>query len=336
MPMKRMLRRVAAFAAALTVSLPLLAADAPEVLATVNGRPIEAAQFQETFTRAVRDKFYHGTVPTDELRKHSHVVLRQMIDDILLAEEAKKRKIRPDSALVEQTLGQYERQYQNSAQWKQNRDKLLPGLREAIEQRSLRTRLEESVRKVRQPGEAEVEAFYKGNLGLFTEPERVRISAIMLKVDPSSPSAVWTAALDEGQRIRKQLDKGGKFAELARLHSGHESASRGGDMGYIHKGMLAEDATAAIDRLKVGETTEAFRSLEGVLIIRLDERVPPAVRKFADVRERATELLVRERREKAWDDFREALYQGAEVSLDGKRYPDFADFALPAGKKPQR
>jgi parvulin-like peptidyl-prolyl isomerase len=321
---------------ALGVVLPARSADSGEILVTVNGRAIAADEFQETFTRAVKEKFYHGSVPVEELRKHSHVVLRQMIDDMLMDEEAKRRKLKADSEFVQQTIAQYERQYQNSPQWQQNRDKLLPGLQAAIERKSIRTRLEEAVKQVGQPSAADTEAYFRANRELFTEPERVRISAILLRVDPSSPQAVWVAALEEGVRIRAQLAKGASFSELARLHSADDSASRGGDMGYIHKGMLSEDATVAIDKLKIGEMTEAFRSLEGVLIIRLDERVPASVRKFTDVRQRAAELLARQRREKAWEDFRDSLYQSASVSLDKAKYPDFAEFALPAGKTVKR
>lgn len=322
--------------AALAGALPAYSAEPAKVLVTVNGRAISADEFQDTFSREVRDKFYHGTVPVDELRKQSHVVLRRMIDDILMEEEAARRKLKPDTDLVEQTLAQYEKQYQNSQQWQQNREKLLPGLRAAIERKSVRSRLEESVKQVAPPAAADVEAFYRNNLSLFTEPERVRISSIVLRVDPSSPPQVWSAALEEGVRIRAQLAKGASFADLAKLHSADESASRGGDMGYIHKGMLSEEATSAIDKLKVGQATEAFRSLEGVLIIRLDERVPANVRKLADVRQRASELLVRQRRDKAWEEFRETLYQSSSVSLDKSQYPDFAEFSLPAGKTAKR
>src|SRR6185503_17229974 len=104
---------------------------------------------------------------------------------------------------------------------------------------------------------------------------------ILLKVDPSSPQAKWDGARNEGAAIAKRLKGGADFKQLAKLHSAEGSAEGGGDMGYVHRGMLPESAQEAIDKLKPGEITEPVALLEGMAIFRLEQRKPPKLNALA-------------------------------------------------------
>jgi parvulin-like peptidyl-prolyl isomerase len=318
---------------ALSSGVPAAKAQTPPPVASVNGQAIDLDSYSQTLTLRARDRFYHGRPPEAELAALRIEVLRDMIDRILFAEEIARRKLKPDAAAVDAELERYERQYGNSPQWQHGRERLLPGLRGELERRNLEARLREVVTEVPAPTGREVEAFYRQRSELFTEPARVRASVILLAVDPSSPAAVWQAVMEEGQRIRAEIDKGTPFAELARRHSMHESAERGGDLGYLHGGMLSGDADELIEKMAVGEVSPAFRVLEGVMIIRIDNRVPAKLRDFADVRARAKELLLRDRQEAAWEALRERLYRQAKVTVDVERYPELKGFPLPGERK---
>lgn len=306
---------------------------APAV-ATVNGEAVSLADFQAAFARNVRQKFYHGGAPEGATKSEMQATLRAMLEELLLAQEIERRKLTPDTEKVAGEIAAYERQYGSSPQWQQSKDSLLPGLRAELERRNLVAQLEATVRALPQPSDKEVRAFYREKSELFTEPERVRVSSILLPVDPSSPTTMWQAAYEEAKRLRFQIVEGGQdFAGLARKHSSHPSAERGGDMGYVHRGMLGEDATSAIDKLNVGEVSEPLRTLEGILIVRLSERQPAALRAYSEVKERAAELLLRNRRDDAWKRFRERLYESAAVTVRSDLVPELADFPLPKAKK---
>ena len=179
-------------------------------------------------------------------------------------------------------------------------------------------RLESTVKQIPEPDDAEVMQYYKTHQDKFTTPERIRVSIILLKVEPWSPDTAWQAAHDEAVRLVKQLHsgKGHDFAELARLHSGDESAAKGGDLGYIHKGMLTDEAQHVLDKMKVGDISEPVQLLKGIAIFRLDERVKPVLNTFANSETRAHGLLMREKKELAWEKFLKGLHAGTQIRVN--------------------
>ena len=124
----------------------------------------------------------------------------------------------------------------------------------------------------------------------------------------------------EGAAIAKRLRGGADFSELARLHSGDGSAQKGGDMGYLHRGMLPDAAQVAVDKLKPRQISDAVALLEGVAVFRLDERKPAKLNPLPAVRERAEDLLERDLGDQSWKDFVAKLRRSAQVKIDESRY----------------
>lgn len=287
-------------------------ADA-DVFARVNGKPISKREFHSAYSNHLRQQFYHKEVAEERLLAARQEVADRLIERILLVEEAERRGLAADQAKLDEIVAGYERRYAGSPMWQQNRETMLPGLRSHLAEQNRLEQLERSVRNVAEPTDQEAMAFYAGKPDLFTEPAKLRLHTILLKVDPSSPKAVWDAAREEAARIVARLQGGADFGETARMHSNDRSAGDGGDMGYLHLGMLPEPLQARIDQLQPGVVGDPIDVLEGVGIFRLDERVPARKREFADVAGRARELLKREKAEQAWKDFLAGLRQTASI-----------------------
>jgi parvulin-like peptidyl-prolyl isomerase len=141
-----------------------------------------------------------------------------------------------------------------------------------------------------------------------------------LKVDPSSPQAVWNSALAEARAIHKKLLAGADFADLARLHSSDRSATRGGEMDYTHRGMLPEAVHGVVDALQPRQFGEPVQLLEGVAILRLDDRRAAAQRSFDQVKARAADLWQRDEAEARWKKLIASLRQGATIRIDESQY----------------
>lgn len=285
------------------------------VYATVNGKPILIRDYANVFNATLRQKFYHGKVPEGQMGEVRELVTKQMVQRILLIDEAKKRGILPDTGKVAEQLAGYEAQYKSSPVWQQNRERLLPGLQTQLSEQSLLERLEQAVRKVPEPSADEVRDFYASHQALFTEPEKLHLSAILLAVDPSAPKTAWDQARREADAIYARLLGGADFAETARLHSNGKEAEKGGDLGYVHRGMLPEALEQKIDAFTVGLVAEPLTILEGIAIFRLDERKTPKLRDFADVAERARDLARREREDAVWAALSTSLRSAAEVKI---------------------
>ncbi|HEX6828350.1 MAG TPA: peptidylprolyl isomerase [Burkholderiales bacterium] len=291
--------------------------DATETFATVNDTVITWGEYGGAVQAAARQKFYHGRPPEAEIARLQREVADNMVNRILLLEEAKRRGIQPDRDAVNREIAQYDQRYGASEQWKKSREQTLPGLTRRLEERDMLQRLEAQVRDIPAPDEASIKAFYDKNPNLFTEPGKLRASVILLKVDPSSGATAWKAANEEAQRIIAKILGGADFAELARLHSADSTASAGGDMGWMHRGTLPTPVQEALDKLKPGETAaEPVQVLEGIAILRLDAVEAEKLRTFGEVRERAGALLQREQAEQAWKSFLAQLRQNAKVQIE--------------------
>lgn len=286
------------------------------VLARVGDSVILLDEYNATFAAASRGKFYHGKPPEAEIAAMQREVANQMVDRILLLREAKQRKLRVDQADIQKTVQAYEQRYAGSPQWKTNKEQALPALIARLEQDNLLSQIEKMVRGSVKPSAKQVKAYYEANLDKFTEPERLRASVILLKVDPSSPSTTWGKTEDQAKALTKRARAGEDFSALSKQYSQDDSAPRGGDLGYLHGGMLPEGGEAVMAKMKVGETSDPFRILEGVAILRLADRKAPKRHDLDEVRVRAEELTQRDLGDAAWSAFLAQIKLKTKIQID--------------------
>ena len=317
--------RRALITAAIAVSA--LAAAAEGEFASVDGTSISTAEFEAARANAVRQAFYHREVPDAKLDEFSREVAQALIDRVLLQSEIRRRGLVPDEARVRAEIAQYESRYAQSERWQKNRAALLPGLERMLGEREVLERLQAAVRKPGPISDAELERYYEAHKGFFTEPEQARLSVILLKVEPSAPSAAWAAADEEARAIRKRVAAAADFADAARMHASDASAASGGDLGYLHQGMMPESLYEKLGSMKPGDVSEPLRLLEGVAIFRLTERREARLRPLADVKERATQLWRRDEGERRWAEFLARLRAAATIRIDTERYPALASMA---------
>lgn len=285
--------------------------------AVVNGTTISAAEFDQAARTGFRQKFYHGKPPEAEVKNMLRITGQSLIDRVLLTQEVERQQVKPDKAAVDSELASYETRYGNSPAWKEQREKTLPQLRAFIEEKSRLAVLENRVRTDIKVSPEEVRRYYDEHREAFTEPEKIRVSTILLRVDPSSTSDVWAKAMSEGEMILGRLKAGADFAETAKLQSADSAtAENGGDMGYVHRGMLGEDVHQALDAIKPGEVAGPLRLLQGVALFKLVDRREPKLQPFEAVAARAEGLLRREKSEQAWKDFMIALRKGSKIDID--------------------
>ena len=301
-------------------------AQQPPAFAVVDGVRLSAAEYEQAVALAVRQKFYHRNPSDDVLAGVRREVAGSLVERVLLLKEAKRRGLRPERARVDAALAAYEERYGASPQWPKVKAEALPKLTARLEEDSVLEQLERAVREAPRPGDKALRAYYLRHPGLFTEPEQVRLSVILLKVDPSSTRAAWDKAEAEARDIVNQLKAGADFAAIARARSGDaESAKAGGDMGYLHRGMLPEGLHGEVDKLKPGAISQQpVRLLEGVVVLRLEDRREQRLRGFDEVRARAVELVRRERSDANWAALVSSLRKRAVIEIDGSRYPEAA------------
>jgi parvulin-like peptidyl-prolyl isomerase len=291
------------------------------VFATVGKTVITQQEYDKAYAAAVRAKFYHFKAPAGEVAKLQREVGDKLVADVLLVREAKRRGLKPDEKLVKQGLDKYEQRYRDNEQWKKVRAREMARTKRELQQENLLAQLEKIVRNVPAPTEEQLREYYTAHLDKFTAPEQQRVSLILLKVDPSSPAAVWQKTLEQGKDLVARLHGGADFAALVREYSGDLfTVDQDGDMGYLHSGMLSDAAQEQVNKLKPGEISDPVVMMEGVAIFRLTDRQPPKLNNFEDIKERAQGLWHTEQGKIAWKSLVEQLRKKTPVRVNELRY----------------
>ena len=288
----------------------------PDYIAIVGGEKISMVQYIGALRKGIRERFYHGKTPEDEMKKYRKEVAEQLVARLLYIQEAKRLGIKPDAAAVKKAIEAFDAKFKENPDWAKARDEVLKQLEKKLQGDSLAELLEKQTKSVTAKNDTDLRSFYEKNKKLFTTPERMRVSLILLKVDPSSGSLVWQQASKEASGILERINKGADFADLARIHSSDDSAQNGGDMGFAHSGMLSENAQKVLDLMEPGEVSSPVILLEGVALFRLEERVKSALNPLKSVKERALKLYQRDKGEQAWKELGAKLLSKTKIEYN--------------------
>lgn len=296
------------------------AAKAAPVFATVGNVTITWAEFRAAYSSQARNRFFHGKPDDDALAAFQREVGNKLVNDILLTQEAKRRKLKPDPAAVDQELQKYDRHYANDPNWPKARKRVLPIITKKLQDENIRYQLETLVRNVPPPTTKQLQEYFAAHPDKFTSPPQPKISVILIRVDPSSTDEEWRKATEEADGLVKRLRAGEDFATLARDYSGDVTAEDGGDMGYLHTGMLPGLPEQTVSKLQPGETSDPIRLLEGVAIFRLTDRIQPPPLNFEASQHRAKDLWLTEQSDIAWNALNAKLRKQTPVHIDESRF----------------
>ena len=122
--------------------------------------------------------------------------------------------------------------------------------------------------------EDEMKKFYDENAKLFTQPERVHASHILVSGD------------EDLAKVQEELKSGKSFDVVAKDFSiDPGSAANGGDLGEFPRGVMVKEFEEAAFALKEpDDVSEPVKSQFGWHIIKLAERIPESVMPFEQVK----------------------------------------------------
>jgi peptidyl-prolyl cis-trans isomerase C len=116
--------------------------------------------------------------------------------------------------------------------------------------------------------------------------ERVRVQRVLIRLSPGASENEKKRARGTAEGVKKRLDAGEDFAKVAKEDSEDpESAARGGDLGYVLKGVAPPELEKAAFTLGVGDTSGPVYTESGYNIIRVTEKraaEKPEYEKFKD------------------------------------------------------
>ena len=162
--------------------------------------------------------------------------------------------------------------------------------------------------------EDEIKAYYdEHSKDYFQQPERVKVSHIMLRLKEGASQEEKDAALAEAMKIYSEAQTG-DFAALARKYSADASAANGGDIGWVSRGEMIKVFEDAVFALKQGEISRPVLTPFGYHIIKADAKEPSRVRSLAEVHDEIKKTLSEKA---ASDKLQDYLGKAADQLLEG-------------------
>jgi peptidyl-prolyl cis-trans isomerase SurA len=279
----------------------------PDVVATVNGQPIQRSEVEKLY----RDNLGNNKEePTKEQAEATRLgILKQLIDEEMLQQAAKKMNLVASDEEVDAKLAEMKAPYTQEEFGKRlqaaslSLDELRVQIRRNLTSEKL---MNKEVNSRINITDADVSSFYNANKAQFNfiEP-KYNIADIVVTSQPTpmrqgtnlqnNKANNDTEARKKIEMIHNRLESGEDFATLAsNLSENTNDASNGGNMGFVPESSLRTQPPpifAAISRLQPGQMTEVIPLLPpggkapaGYAIYKLIEKEPAGQRELNDPR----------------------------------------------------
>jgi peptidyl-prolyl cis-trans isomerase C len=287
--------------------------------ATVNGVVIQEEEVNRgLFYEQQRILATTGQVIRPEMMAEAKKrFLEELIDRELLYQQTQKKGVVIEDARVNEQLDRLKKRYPNEQAFKESMSET------HLSEEALKSRIKKNLAVQefveREFGgnldisEGEARSFYEGNPQYFTQPEGVRVSEILIKVDPKAEAAKKQEARKKLEDIQKRLQKGEDFAILAKDFSQSESAAKGGELGVILRGRMPKALDDAVFSLKPGEVSGVVETGLGFQLIKVQEKIPQTVVPFKDVEERIRQNLANQKMKQRVDEYLNDVKKTAKI-----------------------
>ena len=279
----------------------------PDVVATVNGDPIQRSEVEKLY----RDNLGNNKeAPTKEQAEATRLgILKQLIDEEMLQQAAKKMNLVASDEEVDAKLAEMKAPYTQ-----EEFDKRLQAAGLSLNELRVQIRRNLTSEKLMNKEvnsrinitDADVSNFYNANKAQFNfiEP-KYNIADIVVTSQPTparqganlqnSKANNDTEARKKIEMIHNRLESGEDFSTLAsNLSENTNDASNGGNMGFVPESSLRTQPPpifGAISRLQPGQITETIPILApnakapvGYAIYKLIEKEPAGQRELNDPR----------------------------------------------------
>jgi peptidyl-prolyl cis-trans isomerase D len=141
----------------------------------------------------------------------------------------------------------------------------------------------------------EIKRYYDSRKEAFKIPKQIRVRNILIKADPQGSPDQWETKKKKAEEILEKAKKTKDFGSLAKQFSEAENASKGGDLGWVQKGMLGEQIESILYSMKAGELTGVLPGRDGAFIFKIEEVKEERQKPFEEVKDQIFQTLKKEK-----------------------------------------
>lgn len=269
----------------------------------------EAEALRQRFEQLSEEQRRQFGLGPGTLRKTAVEWAREnVIEQVLLRQEALNDKARLDKATVERNFAEVVQGYGGAEKFAEAG--LDPDqVRADIEARMKVDRLIKTVTaKTKQPRPKELAEYYRRNKERFRTEEQVRAAHIVKHVEKGVTEGEAKASADA---LYARLSQGTSFEQVADQYS--DCPGNGGDLGYFPRGKMVKEFDDTVFGLRVGQTSEVFQTVFGFHIVKVLDRRPAGLRSFREAREEIRARIMERRRTKKIEAYVDRLRESAVI-----------------------
>ena len=267
------------------------------IIATVNSRPIYEEQLTPRVEAALKKyKKYGMQSPTPDLLKSERErELDHLIDEELVIQASNEMEIPDIEKKIDEHIKSMKETYPSEERFKEHLAKkglTSEGLRDSVG-RMIAVDAYLSKKGLLNPEipEADIQKYYEGNKANFRREESVKVRHILIGLAADAKPEEREQKREKAEKIRKAILDGRDFSEAAKEYSDCNSASGGGDLGYIQKKYMPEEFDRVAFSLKQGEVSEVVQTKFGFHLLEVTDKKPDGIVPYEEIRDFITTYL---------------------------------------------
>ncbi len=295
--------------------------DPKKVLLNVNGEPIYAGTVNLVMASLRADNVRGmAKTPPQELAKQA---MERAVDSMLLAQEARRRGVKPDMARVDKEIQDLEKKVGGKERFEgmlaQSGTTSDIYRNSMIEMDLINGLIKKDIEPKITVTDAEIQKFYDDNPSYFEKPEQVKARHILIKVPQDATPEQKAAAKKKAEALQKRAAKGEDFATLAKENSEGPSAKDGGELGYFSQKQMVKPFADAAFALKPGQVSDVVETRFGYHVIKVEDRRAAGKVPLSEVKERIRDSLQKQKVGEAMRAILSQLQKDAKIKSMGEK-----------------
>ena len=298
--------QLAAVFAFILVFLPAMAQEkqsSEKNAALVNGVAVSMEQYTKELTVQLARVSQQGQqISDDQMAAMKKNILDSLIEREVLYQQSQKVGIQVSDQKVDDQLAGIKKRFPNETEYKNalskmnlSEDEVKVQIKRGL---SIRELIDQQITSKVVINDEESKAYYDKNPQMFKQPEQIKASHILIKVDAKADDAQNAEARKKIEAVQQKLKDGGDFAALAKEYSEGPSSAKGGDLGYFKRGQMVKPFEEAALALKPNEVSDIVETRFGYHLIIVYDIKPEQTLTYADVKDKINQRMKQEKIEK--------------------------------------
>jgi len=244
------------------------------VVAKVNGATFTKKDLETEVDRLIPQATFHRKVTEEKRKLYYDKAIEALVNRELQYQDAVAKGVEVDKEKVNAQMENIRKRF-TPEKYKAALEKdgiTEEKLRAQVEKEVLVQAINEKKETEARISEKDVKEYYEKNPAKFKQPDTVQLRIIT------------TTDEKKAQDILAKIKAGEDFGDIAYKMSEDPYRVKGGDLGYMHKGMMIPEIEEAASKLKVGEVSDIVKVENAWFIIKLEDKKPEHMLSFEEIK----------------------------------------------------